>query len=461
MSLRLRADLQAHPFFQDLEPSVLDWLETKLEVREYAANEVAFQKGDPSVFMVIIFEGAFEGRDASDGSDARIYYTGAQDVTGKLPYSRMHTLGVTVRCEGPTRVGLLHESNFPELLYRAPKLGERLVARMTDRVREVTRTDEQRDRLESLGRLSAGIAHELNNPAAAAKRASDTLLESLQQLEQTNLELLKQGLTPETYGIVLEIERDILGKTAPNLSTLEFSEREDELINWLEGQNVPDAFDLAPKLLESGMTLPALQSLESSVPASLVPAVISRIATSLETNRLISSLEHSVAQISELVTAIKSYSYMDSGGTQAVDINAGLKNTLVVLEYKARVKKIQIVKTLEPNLPMVQARGGQLNQVWTNLIDNAIDALPEGGSLSVSSFSEGERVRVEIEDNGPGIPAEIQAQIFEPFFTTKAVGQGTGLGLDTARRIVRQHKGELRLESKPGLTRFTVRLPLA
>jgi signal transduction histidine kinase len=458
--MSLRSDLETHPFFKDLEPNILDWLETKLEVREYAHGDIAFQKGEPSVFMVIIFEGAFEGRDASDGSDARIYYTGAQDVTGKLPYSRMHTLGVTVRCEGPTRVGLLHESHFSELLYRAPRLGERLVARMTDRVREVTRTDEQRDRLESLGRLSAGIAHELNNPAAAAKRASDTLLETLAQLDQTNLELLRQSISSSTYQTVLDLERDILGRDAPNLSTLEFSEREDELIAWLENKNVPDAFDLAPKLLEAGMTLTTLQPLESTVSANMLAAVIARLAASLDAHRLVSSLEHSVAQISELVSAIKSYSYMDSGGTQPVDINAGLKNTLVVLEYKARVKKIRIIKNLEPNLPTVQARGGQLNQVWTNLIDNAVDALPEGGELRVSSHSEGERVRIEIEDNGPGIPEEIQAQIFEPFFTTKAVGEGTGLGLDTARRIVRQHKGELRLESKQGLTRFIVRLPI-
>jgi signal transduction histidine kinase len=458
--MSLRVDLQAHPFFGDLEPDVLDWLAQTLEVRTYQHGDLVFRKGDPSQFMMIVFEGALEGRDSDDASDARIYYTGAQDVTGKLPYSRMHALGVTVYAQNNARLALLHESHFPELLYRAPKLGERLVARMTDRVRETTRTDEQRDRLESLGRLSAGIAHELNNPAAAAKRASDSLIETLARLDETNLELLKKGISVDRYQSILDLERAVLAVDAPNLSTLEFAEREDELIGWLEQNNVMDAFDLAPKLLEAGIGLEALQQLERIVTPDILPSVISKLTVSLEARRLVSSLEHSVAQISELVSAVKSYSYMDSGGTQPVDINTGLKNTLVVLEYKARNKKIRVVKTLEPNLPMVQARGGQLNQVWTNLIDNAIDALPDGGELRVSSALEGDRVRIEIEDDGPGIPLDLQARIFEPFFTTKAVGQGTGLGLDTARRIVRQHKGELRLESKPGLTRLIVRLPI-
>ncbi len=458
--MTLRTDIQAHPFFNDLEPEVLDWLETTLKVRTYQNGDLVFRKGDPSQFMLIVFEGALEGRDDTDASDARIYHTGAQDVTGKLPYSRMHTLGVTVYAETTTRLALLHESHFAELLYRAPKLGERLVARMTDRVRETTRTDEQRDRLEGLGRLSAGIAHELNNPAAAAKRTSDGLLETLTRLDQTNLELLKNNISASTYQAMLEVEQNISKTPAPNLSTLEFAEREDELINWLEQKNVSDPFDVAPKLLEAGVNLQRLQQLEGAVPTEILPSVITRLAVSLEARHLVSSLEHSVAQISELVSAIKSYSYMDSGGTQAVDVNAGLKNTLVVLEYKARQKNIRVIKNLAPDLQMVQARGGQLNQVWTNLIDNAIDALPNGGELRVSSALDGQRIRVEIEDNGPGIPEDVQARIFEPFFTTKGVGQGTGLGLDTARRIVRQHKGELRLESKPGLTRFIVRLPI-
>ena len=451
---------RSHPFFADLEPEDLDWLVAHSREITLEAGEIINRSGDQATEMLVYFEGVVEFRAPEERAQIAVFLTRAPDVTGLLPYSRLERYIGTGVAQEPVVAAAIHRDHFPEMLYKMPVLAQRLVSRLLDRTRDFTRQDEQNQRLASLGRFSAGLAHELNNPAAAARRASANLREGLDRLAFANLALHRFQMSLEHHELLAQLEREVLGTDPEKPSAIEFSEIEDELIDWLEQVGVEDSFDLAPKLIELGVTLKHLQALQEVLPRETLPHAISRLASSVEANRLLAEIENSMGRISELVGAIKSYSYMDSGGTQAVDINQGLKSTLTVLEHKSKAKALQFNRQFDPALPQVQARGGQLNQVWTNLLDNAIDALPNAGTLTVKTARDGAFVRVVIEDDGPGIPKEIQAKVFEPFFTTKAVGEGTGLGLDTSQRIVREHHGTINLESKPGQTRFTVRLPI-
>jgi signal transduction histidine kinase len=449
-----------HPFFADLEPANLEWLVAHSRSISLEAGEVIIHAGDEATEMMVYFSGLVEFRAPEESNQTAVFIARAPDVTGLLPYSRLERYIGTGTAREPVVASAIHKRHFSEMLFRMPILGQRLVARLLDRTRDFTRQDEQNQRLASLGRFSAGLAHELNNPAAAARRATSSLRESLDRLARANLELHRFNMPLEHHEVLVELEQKASLSNPEKFSAMALSRHEDDLIDWLERIGVEDAFELAPKLAELGLKVEDLQPLEARLAREILPHAVARLASSVEAKRLLDGIEISTGRISELVAAIKGYSYMDSGGTQAVDINLGLTNTLTVLAHKWRAKAIQLVQSFDLELPRVQARGGQLNQVWTNLLDNAIDALPNGGRLMITTTRDQAFVRVIIEDDGPGIPTELQAKIFEPFFTTKAVGEGTGLGLDTAQRIVHEHHGSINLESKPGLTRFTVRLPV-
>jgi signal transduction histidine kinase len=456
----LLARYRAHPFFADLEPDDLAWLVAHSRQIQVEVGDAVVHSGDEALEMLVYFEGVVEFRAPEDRGQSVVFFGRSPDVTGLLPYSRLERyIGTGIALERLVAAAI-HKQHFPEMLYKIPALAQRLVSKLLDRTRDFTRQDEQNQRLASLGRFSAGLAHELNNPAAAARRASSSLRDGLNRLASANLDLHRFNMPLEDHELLAKLEHEALENDPEILSAIEFSESEDELIDWLEHAGLEDAFDLAPKLIELGITPKNLQALQDALPPETLPHAIARLTSSVEANRLLGEIENSMGRISELVGAIKSYSYMDSGGTQAVDINQGLKSTLTVLAHKSKAKGLRFNRQLDPELPHVQARGGQLNQVWTNLLDNAIDVLPNAGTLTITTARDGAFVRVVIEDDGPGIPKEIQSKIFEPFFTTKAVGEGTGLGLDTSQRIVREHHGTINLESKPGQTKFTVRLPI-
>jgi len=339
---------------------------------------------------------------------------------------------------------------------------ERLVGIMSDRVRDVTAADQQRDKLMALGKLSAGLAHELNNPAAGATRAANDLIAVLAELRAADLRLCRHEFTTEQHNALRSFETEAIehNTNAPQLNSLEQSDLEDSLTTWLEDHSIPDPWKLSNNLVEAGIDAPALDRLLEQTGESAFADVLARINAQLAAAKLAREIKTGTARISELVGAIKEYSYMDQASVQEVDIHKGLESTLLILKYKLRKKNISLTREYADDLPRIKAFGSELNQVWTNLIVNAVDAMKEGGTLKVRTRKEPTDVMVEIRDNGSGIPESVRTHIFEPFFTTKPVGEGTGLGLDTVARIVRRHRGNIRFESRPGDTCFQVRLPL-
>jgi signal transduction histidine kinase len=320
----------------------------------------------------------------------------------------------------------------------------------------------QRERLLSLGRLSAGLTHELNNPASAAVRATATLRELVSKIRRKLVHLATADVDPKALVALTDLQEAAVEKMAKaeKLSPMEVSEAEDEISGWLDDHGIDDGWDLAPTLVAAGVDSEWLDEVAETVPASLADG-LHWVTYALEIEQLMGEIEDSTGRISHLVAAAKQYSQMDRAAHQDIDVRDGLKSTLVMLSHKIKERGINVVKDFDHSLPTVPAHPAELNQVWTNLIDNAIYAMAEGGTLTVRTVREDGWVLVEICDTGAGIPVEMQQKIFEPFFTTKPVGEGTGLGLDISYRVIAQrHGGDLRVVSHPGDTRFQVRLPL-
>jgi len=330
---------------------------------------------------------------------------------------------------------------------------------LADRIREATRNEQQQEKMAALGKLSAGLAHELNNPASAARRAAESLGEAINALREANTRLDARILSPEQRLFLSKLEGEIVEQGSPVLDPLDRSDREDEITGWLEKRSVAHAAQVAASLIDAGFEYACLESISSHFPGDVIEDVLIRVSASLLVGRLAKEIEHSTARISDLVRAIKEYSHMDQMPEQEVDVHDGLETTLVVLRHQLK-QGVSIVREYDRTLPKVCAHPGELNQVWTNLIDNAVDAMNGKGELRIRTARDPNHVLVEIGDNGPGIPLDVQKRIFEPFFTTKGVGKGLGLGLDTVYRIVRNHHGEVTFKSRPGDTRFTVRLPI-
>jgi signal transduction histidine kinase len=455
----VRSELAKISTFAGLPEDQLDWLAERFEEVRIEAGTVFGRPGDPAEHLVVILEGELRWQ-RQDAPDGPFFTVRAGQVTGLLPYSRLTHFVGTGRAVLPTRILRLHKEHFPEMLRRSPELGKRLVALMSDRIRETTRLETQHEKLMALGKLSAGLAHELNNPASAARRAASSLLEALEAVRDASLKLLQQPLTNMQREAIARFELEA-ARRAPSTSPnpLEVSDREGRLTEWLEARGLAEPWKIAPVLAESCLEPRDLEGLAAEIGNAVMGPAIGRVARILAIYGLVREIDNSTRRISELVSAIKEYSYMDQAPGQEVDIQKGLENTLLIFGYRLK-RSITVVREYAPDLPRICARGGELNQVWTNLIDNALDAMGGKGQLRVRTSREPEGVLVEIGDTGPGIPPEILPRIFDPFFTTKGVGEGMGLGLDTARRIVRNHHGSIQVQSKPGDTRFEVRLPL-
>jgi signal transduction histidine kinase len=341
-----------------------------------------------------------------------------------------------------------------------PELAKRLVGLMADRIRETTRIEQQRDRLAGLGKLSAGLAHELNNPASAAKRAASQLRDILKKIKNASLELGRRDLTSAQRAEIEKLEAVFIQQNEPPPDALTINDLEDQLDSLLRSHGQNDLWQLAADLARKNVRPQVLESLFAALDADTARAALVRISASVEVANLLNEIESSTSRISDLVGAIKEYTYMDQAPLQNVDIVKSLETTLTIMNHK--LKRGVVVQRDYQGVPLfVNSFGSELNQVWTNLIDNAIDAMGGKGELRVRTYRDDNCVVVEIGDNGPGISPEVKPHIFEPFFTTKGVGEGTGLGLDTVQRIVRKHKGSIQVNSQPGDTRFQVWLPLA
>jgi signal transduction histidine kinase len=457
----LSQQLKTIPVFSDLPSEDLAWLASRMELVQYKAGDLVVAEGSPADRMIAILEGEIAARREQGVGDGRTYSARAGQVTGMLPFSRMTEFAMTVRAMTPVTLAVLRVDQFPEMLERLPALGPKLVGVLADRIRDSTRSDQQREKLMALGKLSAGLAHELNNPAAAVRNAAINLQQAVKSFHTAGLHLDKRKLPNEDRVFLAKTECDWSKDHPPAaLDSLERSDREEEIGAWLESRHIHDARQLAPALVDAGCDLNMLRDLSQRFDDETLADVITRLTVSFSINRLVEQIESGTSRIADLVRAIKQYSYMDQAPEQEIDVHEGLENTLIMLHYRLKYG-ISVVRQYDRSIPRICAHGSELNQVWTNLIDNAIDAMNGRGQLVVRTAAEFGRVLVEIQDSGTGIPEEIRDHIFEPFFTTKQVGEGTGLGLDTVYRIVHKHHGEVRVDSVPGRTSFQIRLPFA
>jgi signal transduction histidine kinase len=454
-----KAELLRVPVFADLPDDQIEWFLTQATELPLKAGETYFRQGDAADAMFVLLEGQFQVRGELGGQPI-VLSSKAGDVGGVLPFSRMKQFTVNGRSLTDGRILRFPTSQFPELVQKMPELVTRLVALMSDRIREATRFEQQRDRLAGLGKLSAGLAHELNNPASAAKRATSQLREVLQRIKDASHELGGRDLTREQKSEVEKLEESVTFKNEPPPDALTISDLEEQIDSLLRSHGQNDLWQLAADLSRRNVRPETLESLFATLDPDTARAALVRIAASVEIANLLNEIESSTSRISDLVRAIKEYTYMDQAPVQNVDIVRSLETTLTIMNHK--LKRGVIVQRDYHKIPLlVNSFGSELNQIWTNLIDNAIDAMNGRGELRVRTCREDSSVLVEIADNGPGIPKEIQSRIFDPFFTTKRVGEGTGLGLDTVQRIVKKHQGNIQVSSKPGDTRFQVWLPLA
>ena len=454
-----QSELARFPIFADLPVDQIEWFLANGKEIQLKAGEIYARQGEPADAMFVMLDGQFRWRGEIAG-EVVTFAMKPGDVTGALPFSRMKHFTVTGRAIADSRVLRFPATLFPDLIQKMPELAKRLVGVMADRIRETTRFEQQRDRLAALGKLSAGLAHELNNPASAAKRAASQLRDILKRIKDASHELGRRELTAAQKAEIDNLEISIIRSDQPPLDTLAASDLEERIDSLFRSHGQNDLWQLSADLAKRGTKREVLESLFANLGPETARAALVRLAASVEVANLLNEIESSASRISDLVLAIKEYTFMDQAPVQNVDIIKSLETTLTILNHK--LKRGVVVKRDYQRIPLlVNSFGSELNQVWTNLIDNAIDAMSGQGELRVRTYREDSCVVVEIGDNGPGIPPQVKAHIFEPFFTTKAVGQGTGLGLDTVQRIVKKHQGTIQVTSEPGDTRFQVWLPLS
>jgi len=454
-----RSELRRVSEFADLPEDQIDWFLSQSQELHYKAGDTYLRQGTPADSMFVILEGQLEIHGDLNG-EIVTFSMSAGDITGVLPFSRMTQFKVNGRAVTDSRVLRFPAALFPDLVQKMPELAKRLVGLMSDRIRETTRIEQQRDRLAGLGKLSAGLAHELNNPASAAKRATSQLRDVLKKIKSASLELGRRDLTSAQRAEIEKLETSFIQSDEPPGDALAISDLEDQVDSLLRSHGQSDLWQLAADLARRNIRPEALESLFAALDPGTARAALVRIAASVEIAGLLNEIESSVARISDLVGAIKEYTFMDQAPVQNVDIVKSLETTLTILNHKLK-RGVTVARDYERIPLLVNSFGSELNQVWTNIIDNAIDAMGGQGELRIRTYRSDDCVVVEIGDNGPGISPEVEPHIFEPFFTTKGVGEGTGLGLDTVQRIVKKHKGNIHVTSKPGDTRFQIWLPLA
>ena len=423
-------------------------------------------EGDPAELFVVLLSGAITmsrrvGQDDVETvrTDQVGVYAGAMQAYLADPAEQTYV--ATIRVVSDARFFVLGAEDFAWMVRTWFPMAIHLLEGLFLGMRTSAHIVQQRQQLLALGALSAGLTHELNNPAAAAVRATAALRDQVAGMRRKLAMLAKGDLDPELLGLLVDVQEEAVRAVpeAPRLTPLEEAEREDALNDWLDRHQVPDGWELAPIFVAAGLTPEFLDKVADGAPPATLEGAVHWLAYTLETELLMNEITDSVTRISSLLAAAKQYSNMDRAPHERVDVHLGLKSTLVMLAGK--LEGIEVVKDFDRSLPKVPAYGGELNQVWTNLIDNAVQAMDGHGTLTVRTSMDGDRVRVEIGDTGPGVPENLRQRIFEPFFTTKPVGQGTGLGLDISYRIVvGRHGGDLTVESQPGDTRFVVRLPL-
>ena len=456
------AMLRAIDEFHDLPVAALQWLLDHSEVVHLKQGEHLFKPGQAIHHLYVLLQGRIQLKIQQGNQLIEAGRWEAGTISGMLPYSRMEAASGFGLAVSDTHLLALHEDHFVEMERVSRDMVKVLVGVMTNRTRSFTRLQQRNEKMMALGKLSAGLAHELNNPAAAIVRSSRALKSHLSTTPENFKQVITMQLTPAQVDEVNNIVFSRINQPPlEKLSMMERNAREDEMADWLEDQGVSDGYDVAENFAEFGLQVDELEQIGDILQGQHLGPVFHWLNNVLITERMVGEIQEASGRISELVASVKSYTHMDrSPDRVAADIHEGINSTLTMLNHKVKEKNIRVVKHYEENLPTIPLFVSEMNQVWTNLIDNAIDAMEKDGTLTITTHTEQNDLRVDVEDTGSGIPPDIQASVFDPFFTTKAVGQGTGLGLDIARKIVEQHEGTISLESEPGHTQFTLCFPL-
>ncbi len=423
-------------------------------------DQILFNEGDPSYCFFVVLEGQIKVTKQLGETEIIVTIHHRGEFTGDLSMLTGGISQATATSIGTSRV--IQFDDFKELLKGCPRSIDLFVPALAERSKELEIKLRDQEKLAALGKLSAGLAHELNNPAAAGRRAAKQLNGAIASLQKNMLSLRGKHFLPHHRQILQDLQQKAIShqEQQADLSPLEQSDREDRLGDWLEELGIENPWELTPSLVSAGIQQSNLSPLAEDMEQSAFREALMWLEASLTMKCLVQEVEQSTSRISDLVGAIKSYSYMDRATVQEVDIHEGLDNTLKILHHKLKYG-VKVNRQYGDRLPKISVYGSELNQVWTNLIDNAIDGMDGNGELTIHTALENNCILVEIIDNGAGIPPEIQSRIFEPFYTSKEVGKGSGLGLDISRRIVvEKHKGNLNFESVPGRTCFQVRIPV-
>jgi signal transduction histidine kinase len=460
----LLGELRQIPEFQSLPENQLHWLAEKGKVMAYSDGQKIFSKGDAINEMRILLKGEVNFFVEQAGNLRNVGTVEKGEITGKLPFSRMKAATGEGIVAGDSLVYSLHQDHFAEMIRHHHELVEVLVHVMTDRVRDTTRMQQQNDKMMALGKLSAGLAHELNNPSAAVVRSAHELKRHLSNIPDNFKRVINIRATEETVDKVNDLVFSKIASfgKAP-LSLMQKTELEDDLNEWLEKNEIDNAFEIVEMFAEFGMKPEDLEEVKTWLRPEDKAPVIGWLAQVLTTEKLVGEIEEAAKRINTLVTSVKGYTHMDQAPEkQLTDIHVGIRNTVTMLNHKLKKNNIKLIENFQIDLPQANIFVSEMNQVWTNIIDNAIDAM-EGrlnSTLEIKTEKSQQFINVSIIDNGPGIAKEIQDKIFDPFFTTKSIGKGTGLGLEVVRQIISQHNGKVYVNSEPGRTEFVVCFPI-
>jgi signal transduction histidine kinase len=460
MDAALIQTIRQTPLFGGLKDDQLDCIRAG-EVIDVSAGATLIEENAPPEFFFLNLGGEIRISRQYDNQEILLGVNKPGMFMGEIPLLLDAPWHAIVRVSKPARLFRLNRENFWRMLSTCHCVATEIFRTAANRLRNLEGYTHQRQKLVSLGTMAAGLAHELNNPAAAARRAAAQLHQTF-AAAQAQVRQLARILKPAEWEQLLTAEHDAAHRLeqASPLDSLTRSDREEALARWLDEHEVSEGWKLASSFVSAGLDTDWLAGLTDKLDKTCHGPALSWLDARLNLLLLLKLVDQSTGRVAELVKAVKSYTYMDQSPMQEVDVHDGLESTLTMLGHK--LKNVTVVRAFDRSAPRIMAYGSELNQVWTNLIDNAIDAVDGSGKICVGSFVESNQLVVEIVDNGKGIPPEIQSRIFEPFFTTKGVGSGTGLGLIISNRIISdRHGGEIEFESKPGETRFKVRLPLA
>jgi signal transduction histidine kinase len=469
MSPELFAQLRKVPILSTLKDDELHCIEGVQEIF-IDRDELLAKQGEFAHSFWVLLEGELRlFQSAGEGREVAMGTIEGGNAFGELPLLANIPNAVNIQATMPCHLLQLDEEQFWSLMTTCPDVRKAILGNMAHRFQKLQSTTVQQEKMASLGTLAAGLMHELNNPGSAARRAASQLRENLMRMHELSIKFKERELTREQKHCMSELQKQAIAIKQPlMMNSLEQSDAEEALAEWMESAHIENAWKMAPTLVSIGMDAAALEHVRNDFTGPLLSDALSWLEALVSSMQLVGTIEESIGRVTDLVYAVKSYAYEGKGQRQTIDINNSIHATLVILGHKLREKEIALEKDFAADLPPLQCECSGLNQIWTNLLDNAIDAVPQHGHIGIHTWAEtttaGDgsshtELCVSVSDNGTGIPLDSQPQIFDPYYTTKAVGVGTGIGLGIVQRIVEQYRGTIHFASEPGHTEFVVRLP--